>query len=194
MAAVESTMLTLGTKAPNFRLPIVTGGVLELATYTKYSKGIVVMFICNHCPYVKHLNEKIVELSNHYIQQGIAFIAISANDVDKYPADAPEKMIETVKREQYPFPYLYDETQEVAKSYKAACTPDFFVFDQTLTLTYRGRFDESRPGVEKEVTGEDLKAAIDAVLAGTPPVDPQVPSIGCNIKWKPGNEPDYFGT
>lgn len=193
MAAVESTMLELKTAAPNFTLPIVTGGVLTLEKYSKYSKGTVVAFICNHCPYVKHINEQLVKLADKYIQEGIGFVAISSNDINNYPDDAPEKMVEVVRSENYPFPYLYDESQEVAHAYKAACTPDFFVFDKELQLTYRGRFDDSRPGNEVEVTGKDLAAAIDAILEGKEPVDNQVPSIGCNIKWKPGNEPDYFG-
>ena len=129
MSAVESTMLDLGTKAPDFTLPIVTGGILNLSKYSRNSRGVVVAFICNHCPYVKHINEQLVNLANKYIQNGIGFIAISSNDVDKYPDDSPEKMIEVVKEEKYPFPYLFDETQEVAKDYQAACTPDFFVFD-----------------------------------------------------------------
>lgn len=193
MSAVESTMLELKTKAPDFTLPIVTGGTLNLNKYSKNSKGIVVAFICNHCPYVKHLNSKLVEIANSYIQQGIGFVAISSNDVEKYPSDSPEKMIEVVKEEGYPFPYLYDETQEVAKDYMAACTPDFFLFDENKELVYRGQFDASRPGNGKEATGSDLKNAIDALLNGAKPVDRQIPSIGCNIKWKPGNEPNYFG-
>ncbi|MBO6525307.1 MAG: thioredoxin family protein [Balneolaceae bacterium] len=193
MSAVESTMLELGTKAPDFTLPIVTGGILNLNKYSKNSKGFVVAFICNHCPYVKHLNRKLVEVANSYIQQGIGFVAISSNDVENYPADSPEKMIEVVKREEYPFPYVYDETQEVAKEYMAACTPDFFLFDEKNELVYRGQFDESRPGNGKETTGADLKNAIDALLEGRELVASQIPSIGCNIKWKPGNEPDYFG-
>lgn len=193
MAAVESTMLDLGTKAPDFTLPIVTGGILTLSKYSKNSKGVVVAFICNHCPYVKHINEELVNLANKYIQQGIGFVAISSNDVENYPDDSPERMIEVARKEDYPFPYLYDETQEVAKSYMAACTPDFFVFDRELSLTYRGQFDGSRPGNDQPVTGEDLEDAIKALLVGEGPVEKQIPSIGCNIKWIPGNEPDYFG-
>lgn len=193
MAAVESTMLDLGTEAPDFTLPIVTGGVLTLSKYSKHSRGVVVAFICNHCPYVKHINEQLVKLADKYIQNGFGFVAISSNDVEKYPDDSPERMIEVAKQENYPFPYLFDETQEVAKAYKAACTPDFFVFDKDLSLTYRGQFDNSRPGNDEPVTGEDLEAAIKAVLNGDDPVEVQKPSIGCNIKWIPGNEPDYFG-
>ena len=193
MSAVESTMLELKTKAPDFTLPIVTGGILNLNKYSKFSKGIVVAFICNHCPYVKHLNSKLVEMASFYIQQGIGFVAISSNDVEKYPDDAPEKMVEVVKEEGYPFPYLYDETQEVAKDYRAACTPDFFLFNENNELIYRGQFDDTRPGNGKKATGADLKDAIDALLNGEEPAGRQIPSIGCNIKWKQGNEPDYFG-
>ncbi|MCG8372978.1 MAG: thioredoxin family protein [Balneolales bacterium] len=193
MAAVESTMLPLGTPAPNFKLPIVTGGTLELHSYSKNSKGVVIMFICNHCPYVKHVNSKLVEVANQYIQHGISFIGISSNDVDKYPDDSPGKMIEVVREEGYPFPYLYDESQQVAKDYRAACTPDFFLFNGDLKLIYRGQFDSSRPGNSNSVTGADLTAAINALLNGQETVVTQIPSIGCNIKWKPGNEPDFFG-
>jgi peroxiredoxin len=193
MSAVESTMLELGTEAPDFTLPIVTGGILNFNKYSGNSKGTVVTFICNHCPYVKHINSKLVELANSSIQQGIGFVAISSNDAEKYPDDSPQKMIDVVKKESYPFPYLYDETQEVAKKYKAACTPDFFLFDGNNKLVYRGQFDGSRPGNGKEITGIDLKNAIETLLNNEEPVKQQIPSIGCNIKWKPGNEPDYFG-
>lgn len=193
MAAVESTMLELGIKAPDFTLPIVTGGFLTKSKYSKNSKGLVLAFICNHCPFVKHLNKELVELANTYMQKGIAFITISSNDVQNYPADSPERMVEVVREENYPFPYLYDETQEVAKAYKAACTPDFFIFDEKQKLVYRGRFDDSRPGNSVEVTGKDLQEALNNMLKGETTVSNQIPSIGCNIKWKPGNEPDYFG-
>ena len=193
MAAVESTMVKLGSKAPQFKLPIVTGGFVDLASYTRYSKGTVIAFVCNHCPYVKLINEQLVEIANKYLQQGISFLAISSNDVEKYPDDSPEKMVEVAREESYPFPYLYDETQEVAKSYKAACTPDLYLYDENLELVYRGQFDDSRPGNGKATTGKDLQAAIDGLLAGKVPIKQQIPSIGCNIKWKPGNEPDYFG-
>ncbi|MBO6794196.1 MAG: thioredoxin family protein [Balneolaceae bacterium] len=193
MAAVESMMVELGTKAPSFKLPSVTGGNVELYRYAKNSKGTVILFICNHCPYVMHINAKLVEIANKYIQRGIAFIAISSNDVEKYPADSPEEMKKLSKNEGFQFPYLYDESQEVAKAYEAACTPDLYVFDGDLKLTYRGQFDDSRPGNGKEVTGSDLQQAIEAILNNNAPIEPQVPSIGCNIKWKPGNEPSYFG-
>lgn len=192
MAAVESTMVSLGSKAPSFKLESVTGGVVELEKYTAKSKGTVILFICNHCPYVKHLNTKLVELANKYIQKGIAIIAISSNDVEKYPADSPENMKLVVEDEKYPFPYLYDETQEIAKAYEAACTPDIYLYDDSLHLVYRGQFDSSRPGNGEAVTGDDLKLAIDMLLEGKSPLENQIPSIGCNIKWKPGNEPQYF--
>lgn len=189
MSATPSTMLELGTEAPDFKLPSVNGGELSL-NYTDQSKGFVVMFICNHCPYVLHVEDELVNVANEYIAKGIGFIAISSNDVEKYPEDSPEKMAE----KDYPFPYLYDESQDVAKAYKAACTPDFFVFDENRKLVYRGQFDDSRPKNGKPVTGKDLRTALDAVLDGkTIPEEKQTPSMGCNIKWKPGNEPEYFG-
>jgi peroxiredoxin len=193
MSAVESTMLTLGTKAPDFKLPNVSGGFVNMNSYAKNSKGVVIMFLCNHCPYVKHINSKLVELSKHFIQMGIPFVAISSNDVTMYPDDSPDKMLQVMREEGYSFPYLYDETQAVAKSFKAACTPDFYLFDKNLELVYRGQFDNSRPGNNKPVTGRDLQTAIERLLHSESPVEQQVPSIGCNIKWIPGNEPDYFG-
>ncbi|MTI89141.1 MAG: thioredoxin family protein [Balneolaceae bacterium] len=187
MSAIPSIMLKLGTKAPNFNLPSVNGGNLTL-NYTKNSKAFVVMFICNHCPYVQHIENELVSLTKEYIQQGIAFIAISSNNVEEYPDDSPEKMA----KKNYPFPYLYDESQEVAKAYKAACTPDFFVFDENSELAYRGQFDDSRPGNDKAVTGTDLREALDHILEGKEVSKDQAPSVGCNIKWKAGNEPEYF--
>ncbi|WP_409029153.1 thioredoxin family protein [Gracilimonas sediminicola] len=189
MSATPSTMLEIGTEAPDFTLPSVNGGKLSLS-YADQSKGFVVMFICNHCPYVLHIEDELVNVANEYIARGIGFIAISSNDVEKYPQDSPEKMAQ----KDYPFPYLYDESQEVAKAYKAACTPDFFVFDENRKLVYRGQFDDSRPSKDTPVTGVDLRNALDALLSGEQiPEDQQVPSMGCNIKWKPGNEPEYFG-
>lgn len=193
MSAVESTMLELGTKAPDFTLPIVTGGILNFNKYSSRSKGTVIAFICNHCPYVKHINNALVEIAKSYIQKGVGFIAISSNDVERYPQDGPEEMIKTAKEENYPFPYLYDESQKVAKAYRAACTPDFYIFDDEAKLTYRGQFDESRPGNGKAATGDDLQKAIEAMIAGKKPIENQIPSIGCNIKWKLDNEPEYFG-
>ncbi|GAB5407926.1 MAG: thioredoxin family protein [Balneolaceae bacterium] len=193
MSAVESTMLELETKAPDFTLPIVTGGILNFTKYSGRSKGTVIAFICNHCPYVKHINAALVELAHNYIQKGIGFIAISSNDVEKYPQDGPEEMIKLATEEGYPFPYLFDESQKVAKEYKAACTPDFFLFNEKAELSYRGQFDESRPGNGKVATGSDLQEAIEVLISGGEPLQNQIPSIGCSIKWKLGNEPDYFG-
>jgi len=191
MAATNSTMLPLGTKAPAFTLPDVAGRQLSLSDFPD-ALAVVVVFMCNHCPYVRHLRNGLAELAREYLPRGVGIVGISSNDVSKYPADSPAKMAEEAKSAGYLFPYLYDETQAVAKAYHAACTPDFFVFDQEKVLVYRGQFDDSRPGNGVPVTGKDLRAALDAVLAGKP-VDPnQKPSIGCNIKWKAGNEPDYF--
>jgi peroxiredoxin len=190
MVAVNSTMLPLGTKAPDFHLPDTTGNIVSLEDF-KTSRALVVMFICNHCPYVKHIRTGLVELAREYQPGGVGFVAISSNDVENYPADSPEKMAEEAKSAGYLFPYLYDETQEVAKAYRAACTPDLYVFDQDQRLAYRGQLDDSRPGNNIPVTGKDLRAALDAVLSGKPVPQKQKPSIGCNIKWKPGNEPEY---
>ena len=192
MAAIRSTMLELGTKAPPIQLPIVTGGEFDLYRHTANGNGIVVLFICNHCPYVHHINEVLVSVANDYIQKGISFIAISSNDAMRYPEDSPEKMLDMVCKHRYPFPYLHDESQSVAKAYRAACTPDFYFFDKELFLYYRGQFDASRPGNELEVTGIDLTTAIDGYLKGEEAPVNQVPSIGCSIKWKAGNEPDYY--
>lgn len=184
MALTESTMLPLGTVAPNFNLiDTVTDTPLSLEELSS-DKATVIMFICNHCPYVIHVNAEIVRLANDYIPKGVSFIAISANDAEKYPADAPDKMKELAAKENYPFPYLYDDTQEVAKAYDAACTPDFYVFDGDLKLAYRGRLDAARPNTDIPVTGADLRAALDAVLRGEAVAEKQYPSAGCNIKWK----------
>lgn len=182
--ATESMMLDLGTKAPAFRLPdTVTGDLLGLYEI-KSETATVIMFICNHCPYVQHIQHELVSLAREYISKGVSFIAISSNDISAYPEDAPEKMKETAQSLGYPFPYLYDETQEAAKSFKAACTPDIYVFDKDLLLVYRGQFDDSRPGNNKPVTGRDLRRALDAILSGSPVPAEQIPSIGCSIKWK----------
>ena len=184
-------MLPLGTKAPAFTLPDVAGRQISLSDFPD-ALAVVVVFMCNHCPYVRHLRNGLAQLARDYLPRGVGMVGISSNDVSKYPADSPAKMAEEAKSAGYLFPYLYDETQAVAKAYHAACTPDFFVFDQDKVLVYRGQFDDSRPGNGVPVTGKDLRAALDAVLVGKP-VDPnQKPSIGCNIKWKAGNEPDYF--
>ena len=182
-------MLALGTAAPDFRLPDVSGKIVALADFAA-APALVVMFICNHCPYVKHLRATLAELAREYQKRGAAFVAINSNDVKNYPADSPENMALEVKLTGYTFPYLYDQTQGVAKAYHAACTPDFFLFDKHRKLVYRGQFDSSRPGNGVPVTGNDLRAALDAVLAGKPVVPRQTPSIGCNIKWKSGAEGD----
>jgi peroxiredoxin len=185
-------MLPLGTRAPDFRLPDTTGKTVSLADF-KTSPALLVMFICNHCPYVKHVREGLAKLARDYQPRKVAIIGISSNDVANYPADSPAKMAEEVKAAGYVFPYLYDETQSVAKTYKAACTPDFYLFDKDQQLVYRGQLDDSRPGNGLPVTGKDLRAALDAVLGGKPVPSAQKPSIGCNIKWKAGSEPEYFG-
>ena len=184
MAKTESTMLELGTPAPEFQLPnVVSDQHLSLADIAS-NTATVIMFICNHCPFVIHVNEQLVALANDYMPHGVSFVAISANDVVNYPQDAPEKMAELAKSLAYPFPYLYDESQAVAKAYHAACTPDFFIFDKSLALAYRGQLDESRPGNGKAITGRDMRDALDALLAGEKPSADQKPSIGCNVKWK----------
>lgn len=184
MAFTESNMLPLGTAAPDFSLPdTVSGKVLSLPDIAG-AKATVIIFSCNHCPYVLHVNPEIVRVANDYLAKGVGFVAISANDVANYPADAPDKMKELAAAAGYPFPYLYDETQDVAKAYDAACTPDFYVFDENLCLAYRGRLDDSRPKNNLPLTGRDLRAALDAVLAGEAPASLQYPSGGCNIKWK----------
>jgi peroxiredoxin len=193
MSAVNSTMMELGTKAPKFSLKdTISGKTYDLKKF-RGNKALLVIFICNHCPYVKLIKESLVEYATEYMPKGVGVVAISSNDVENYPQDSPEKMKEDAEKLGYPFPYLYDETQEVAKAYKAACTPDLFLFDQALELVYRGQFDASRPGNEIEPTGEDLMEATDKVLSGEAVPEDQVPSIGCNIKWKSGNQPDYFG-
>lgn len=191
MSATLSTMLEIGTKAPEFSLPDTDGKKVSLKSL-KAKKGLLVMFICNHCPFVKHLNEALVEFANEYKEKGIKCVAISSNDVENYPQDAPELMKELSDNHQFPYSYLYDESQDVAKAYKAACTPDFFLFDADLELFYRGQFDDSRPGNGKPVTGEDIRSAVNSMLSDERVYEPQKPSMGCNIKWKKGNEPEYF--
>lgn len=192
MARTESTMLELGTSAPPFALPEVDGGTVSLDDYAD-APALLVMFICNHCPFVKHVREELARIGRHYGQRGAAIVAISSNDVDAYPADAPERMGEEKRAAGYVFPYLFDETQAVARAYRAACTPDFFVFDEKRLLVYRGQLDDSRPSNDQPVTGSDLRRALDAVLEGRPVPEEQTPSLGCNIKWKPGNEPQWWG-
>lgn len=193
MAETPSTMLELGTKAPDFTLPDVATEETVSLTDFEESRGLLVMFICNHCPFVKNLKEGLVDFANRYDRKDLGVVAISSNDVESYPMDGPGKMAEDAESYGYPFPYLYDETQEVAKAYRAACTPDFFLFNEERELVYRGQFDDSRPGNGKPVTGGDLNAAVVSLLESGSSVEKQIPSIGCNIKWKKGNEPDYFG-
>ncbi len=191
MVAVNSTMLPLGTAAPDFRLPDTTQGKsVSLADFK--GKPLLVAFICNHCPYVKHIRSGLAQLGRDYSSRGAAIVGISSNSVETHPQDGPKEMAKEAKGAGYTFPYLYDESQTVAKSYRAACTPDFYLFDKDHRLVYRGQFDDSRPGNGLPVTGNDLRAALDAVLAGNPASPNQKPSIGCNIKWKAGGEPDYF--
>lgn len=191
MALTPSTMLSLGTVAPPFELPDTSGRIVTLADFE--GKPLLVMFICNHCPYVKHVRGELAQVARDYQPRGLAIVGINSNDAERYPDDNPSHMREEVALAGYSFPYLYDESQEVAKAYEAACTPDFFLFDRQHRLAYRGQLDGSRPGNGKPLSGADLRAAIDAVLAGRAPASEQMPSIGCNIKWKPGNEPDYYG-
>jgi len=184
MVLTASTMLDLGATAPDFTLlDTISGNTLSL-TALKSETATVILFICNHCPFVIHIQDKLAEVASIYQQKGIQFIAISSNDVITHPDDAPDKMRENAKKIGYSFPYLYDESQEIARAYQAACTPDIYVFDKNLACIYRGRFDDSTPGKEIPVTGKDLSAALDAILSGQP-IDPkQIPSMGCNIKWK----------
>jgi peroxiredoxin len=191
MVRTPSTMLPLGTPAPDFALPDVDGKTVKLADF-EGSAGLLVVFMCNHCPFVIHLADALAAFGKEYQEKGLAMVGISANDADAYPADSHDKMALEAEARGYTFPYLYDETQDVAKAYRAACTPDFFLFDADHKLVYRGQFDSSRPDSGVKPTGEDLRAACDAVLAGKKPSEKQLPSIGCNIKWKAGAEPDYF--
>jgi peroxiredoxin len=191
MVAVNSTMLPLGTKAPDFALPDTTGKIISLSQFAG-AQALAVIFMCNHCPYVKHIRAGLAQFAPDYLSRGVAVIGINSNDAVNYPADGPAKMADEVKTAGYVFPYLYDETQQVAKAYRAACTPDIYLFDRDKSLVYRGQFDDSRPGSDIPVTGKDLRAAVDSVLAAEPVSSRQRPSIGCNIKWKPGNQPDYF--
>lgn len=190
MVMTASTMLPLGSQAPHFSLPNVDGGSVALEDFS--GKPVLVAFICNHCPFVVHLREEFAKFAGEYQGKGLGIVAISANDVETHPDDSPEKMQVEAQTYGYTFPYLYDESQSVAKEYKAACTPDFFLFDAQHRLAYRGQFDDSRPQSGIPITGADLRAACDAVLGGQQAPAEQKPSIGCNIKWKPGNAPEYF--
>ena len=193
MVKTASTMLALGTTAPEFHLPdVVSGETISLATFSG-SKALLVMFICQHCPFVKHIQSELAQIGHDYGDRPLGIVAISANDVANYPDDSPQKLKEMAQELNFNFPVCYDESQSVSKSYTAACTPDFFLFDSSSKLVYRGQLDDSRPSNGVPVTGQDLRQAIDAVLQDGEINFEQKPSIGCNIKWKPGNEPDYFG-
>ncbi|TVQ07039.1 MAG: thioredoxin family protein [Leptolyngbya sp. DLM2.Bin27] len=193
MAMVESTMLPLGTAAPAFALPsVVSGEIITLDTFAD-DPALLVMFICCHCPFVKHVEQELARIGKDYIPQGLGIVAISANSLATHPQDGPEHLKAQAQDVGFTFPYCFDETQAVAKAYTAACTPDFFVFDQAKALVYRGQLDDSRPSNGLPVTGKDLRAALDAVLAGKALTNDQKPSVGCNIKWAPGNAPPYFG-
>jgi peroxiredoxin len=192
MAATESTMVGLGTRAPEFELPdVVSGKKVSLANFSG-TKGLLVMFLSPHCPYVKHIQRALADLVAGYRGKELGVVAISSNDATQYPDDAPEGLRKMARELGFEFPFCYDESQQAAKAYQAACTPDFFLFDAGHRLVYRGQFDDSRPKNTNPVTGADLRAAVDSVLAGTPVGEQQKPSIGCNIKWKAGNEPVYF--
>ncbi|MEB3283628.1 MAG: thioredoxin family protein [Lyngbya sp.] len=193
MALTASTMLALSTPAPDFQLPdVTTGETISLETFAD-KKALLVMFICRHCPFVKHVQNELANIGKDYVPKGLGIVAISANYVQTHPDDAPEQLKEMAQELGFNFPYCYDETQEVAKKYTAACTPDFFVFDGDRQLVYRGQLDDSRPSNNQPVTGKDLRMALDAVLDEQPVNMEQKPSIGCNIKWHPGSEPEYFG-
>lgn len=192
MSLTPSTMLALQTPAIDFRLPdVITGKEVSLKNFSS-KKALLVMFICQHCPYVQHIKGELAKLGKDYASKDIGIVGISSNDAEKYPDDAPEELAKFVKEAGIAFPLLHDASQDVAKLYTAACTPDIFLFDKSRKLVYRGQLDDSRPGNGKPVTGKDLRAAIDAVLADKPVSADQRPATGCNIKWKPGNEPDYF--
>lgn len=193
MALTPSTMLPLGTKAPDFELPdVVSGQTISLDTFAG-KQALLVMFICRHCPFVKHVQTQLAQIGKDYANSDVGIVAISANDAANYPNDAPEKLKDMAKEFGFTFPFCYDESQETTKAYTAACTPDFFLFDRDRKLVYRGQLDDSRPSNNQPVTGQDLRMALDAVLASQPVNPEQKPSIGCNIKWKPGNEPAYYG-
>lgn len=192
MARTPSTMLELGTHAPEFALPDTHGRLVRLSDFES-SPALVVVFMCNHCPFVIHIREELAAFGREMRARGVAMVGINSNDAVAYPDDRPERMREEASAHGYVFPYLYDESQDVAKAYRAACTPDFYLFDRERRLVYRGQFDDSRPGSEVPVTGADLRAAVDALLSGAGIPPGQKPSIGCNIKWRPDGAPDYFG-
>ena len=191
MVRTASTMLALGTRAPNFKLRNVDGQMVALSDFQD-KKALVVIFMCNHCPYVKHVAPELTRLSNEYVAKGVGFVGINSNDATAYPDDGPEPMQAEAIAQGYRFPYLFDGDQSVAMAYQAACTPDIFVFDSQMQLTYRGQLDDSRPKSDRPLTGKDLRAALDSLLSNQPVSADQRPSIGCNIKWKQGAEPEYF--
>jgi peroxiredoxin len=192
MVRTVSTMLPLGTPAPSFSLVNVDGRTVSLSDFD--GQALLVIFMCNHCPFVKHVSAELAKLTAAYQRRGVAIVGINSNDASQYPQDSPEQMVHESERRGYSFPYLFDETQEVARAYRASCTPDFFLFDASHKLVYRGQLDDSRPESGIPVTGRDLRAALDAVLTGQPILADQRPSVGCNIKWREGNEPDYFAS
>jgi peroxiredoxin len=191
MVKTASTMRKLGTPAPDFSLTNVDGRLVGLDDFQD-QPALLVIFMCNHCPFVKHVADGLAQLARDYLARGVAIVGINSNDAAAHPQDSPEQMIHEAELRGYPFPYLFDETQDVAKAYGAACTPDFFLYDKSRKLVYRGQLDASRPGNGVPVTGSDLRAALDALLASKPLPEKQIPSIGCNIKWQAGNEPEYF--
>lgn len=191
MVRTASTMLSLGTSAPDFALPDPDGKVVTRDS-VKGPSGLLVIFMCNHCPYVKHIASELSSLTSEYLDREVGVVGINSNDIESHPDDAPDKMRLEAESQGYQFPYLFDETQEVAQAYRAACTPDFYLFDRNLKLIYRGQMDDSRPNQGVLATGKDLRAALDAMLNKKPVPEPQKASLGCNIKWKPGNEPEYF--
>ncbi len=191
MVKTASVMLPLGTEAPDFRLPDYDGRLVSRDDF-RGKRGLLVVFMCNHCPFVKHVAAQLSQIGDEYQAKGIAMVGISSNDIGTHPDDAPDKMKIEAAQQGYRFPYLYDESQSVAQSYRAACTPDFYLFDDQFKLVYRGQLDETRPKQGSVATGKDLRAALDALLAGQSQPQPQRPSIGCNIKWKAGKEPEYF--
>lgn len=193
MVRTPSTMLALGTSAPAFSLPdVISGETVSLDSFAS-KKALLVMFICRHCPYVKHVEQGLAQIGRDYADKDVGIVAISSNDVETYPEDAPDSLKEQAQSQGFSFAYLFDEDQEIAKAYTAACTPDFFLFDGARSLVYRGQMDGSRPKNEIPVTGGDIRAALDAVLADEPVGGEQIPSLGCNIKWIEGSEPEYFG-
>lgn len=191
MVKTASTMKKLGTPAPDFTLVNVDGRTVGLHDFDS-QPGLLVIFMCNHCPFVKHVADGLTQLAQDYLPRGLAIVGINSNDPATHPHDSPEQMVHEAESRGYPFPYLFDETQEVAQAYGAACTPDFFLYDKNRQLYYRGQLDASRPGNGQPVTGRELRSALDALLAGQPPPEKQIPSIGCNIKWRSGNEPVYY--